>query len=93
MAKKTKNKQIDINALLNKEQITDVDLTNELASAMLNYAIEVIKDRAISHVNDGLKPVQRRILYSGWNKKYLFNGPFIKCAKFVGDVMGDLHPY
>ena len=61
MAKKTKNKQIDINALLNKEQITDVDLTNELASAMLNYAIEVIKDRAISHVNDGLKPVQRHL--------------------------------
>ena len=93
MAKKSKHKEIDINELLKKETIQDADLVDELSSAMLNYAIEVIKDRSLPNFLDGLKPVQRRILYTGWNKKYLYNGPFIKCAKYVGDVMGDFHPY
>lgn len=91
MAKKSKHKEINIQELLKKENIQDVDLSDELSFAMLNYAIEVIKDRSIPSI-DGFKPVQRRILYTGWNKKYLYNGPFIKCAKYVGDVMGDLHP-
>jgi len=93
MSKKSKHKEININELLKKENIQDVDLADELSLAMLNYAIEVIKDRSLPLINDGMKPVQRRILYTGWNKKYLYNGPFIKCAKYVGDVMGDFHPH
>ena len=92
MAKRSiKNKEIDINELLKNEKINDVDLSNELSSAMLNYAVEVIKDRSLPSIADGMKPVQRRILWSGYIHKYLSNGPFIKCAKYVGDVMGDYH--
>lgn len=89
----TKEKELDINQLLQQETITDADLSDELSNAMLNYAIEVIADRAIPRIEDGLKPVQRRILWTTWVKKYLFSGPFIKCAKITGDVMGDYHPH
>lgn len=94
MAKKSKRNadlDIDINALLKKETIVDSELTSELSDAILHYAIEVITDRALPDVFDGLKPVQRRILWTGWVRKYLFNGPFVKCAKYTGDVMSDWH--
>ena len=92
MAKKSiKNKEIDVNALLQQEQIINADLADELSDDMLQYSLEVIKDRALASVYDGLKPVQRRILWAGWVKHYLSNGQFVKCAKFTGDVMGDYH--
>ena len=94
MAKKSKRNadlDIDINALLKKETIVDSELASELSDAILHYAIEVITDRALPDVFDGLKPVQRRILWTGWVRKYLFNGPFVKCAKYTGDVMSDWH--
>lgn len=91
MAKKKKENDINIEDLLEKETIVDSELSFEIKDSILNYAVEVITDRALPNIYDGCKPVQRRILYAGFVKKYFSNGVFIKCAKYVGDVMGDYH--
>ncbi|MBE6155516.1 MAG: DNA topoisomerase IV subunit A [Firmicutes bacterium] len=57
------------------------------------YAKSIIQDRALPDVRDGLKPVQRRILYTMWEDKNTFDRPYRKCAKAVGDVMGKYHPH
>ena len=84
---KSKTKNLDITALLQKETIVDSDFSQELSTSILNYAIEVISDRALPNVYDGLKPVQRRILWSCWSNKHFSNGPFVKCATLVGECM------
>ncbi len=57
------------------------------------YAKDVIQDRAIPDARDGLKPVQRRIVFDMWKNGYLISKPTTKCARIVGDVMGKLHPH
>ncbi|MBM4361110.1 MAG: DNA topoisomerase IV subunit A [Deltaproteobacteria bacterium] len=59
----------------------------------LNYALSVITSRALPDVRDGLKPVQRRILFSMWRERLLADAKHRKCAKVVGDVMGGYHPH
>ena len=59
----------------------------------LNYALSVITARALPDVRDGLKPVQRRILYTMWQQNLTADVKFRKCAKVVGDVMGSFHPH
>ena len=59
----------------------------------LNYALSVITSRALPDVRDGLKPVQRRILYTMWQQNLTADTRFRKCAKIVGDVMGSYHPH
>jgi DNA gyrase subunit A len=59
----------------------------------LNYALSVITSRALPDVRDGLKPVQRRILYMMWDQSLTSDAKHRKCAKVVGDVMGSLHPH
>ena len=59
----------------------------------LNYALSVITSRALPDVRDGLKPVQRRILFSMWQKNLTADAKHRKCAKVVGDVMGNYHPH
>ena len=59
----------------------------------LNYALSVITSRALPDVRDGLKPVQRRILYTMWQQNLTADARFRKCAKIVGDVMGSYHPH
>jgi DNA gyrase subunit A len=59
----------------------------------LNYALSVITSRAIPDVRDGLKPVQRRILYTMWQQGVTGDAKHRKCAKIVGDVMGNFHPH
>ena len=59
----------------------------------LNYALSVITSRALPDVRDGLKPVQRRILYTMWQQNLTADAKFRKCAKIVGDVMGSYHPH
>lgn len=59
----------------------------------LNYALSVITSRAIPDVRDGLKPVQRRILYTMWQQGVTGDAKHRKCAKIVGDVMGSYHPH
>jgi DNA gyrase subunit A len=59
----------------------------------LNYALSVITSRALPDVRDGLKPVQRRILYTMWEQNLTADAKHRKCAKVVGDVMGSYHPH
>src|ERR687895_95428 len=59
----------------------------------LNYALSVITSRALPDVRDGLKPVQRRILYTMWQQNLTADAKHRKCAKVVGDVMGTYHPH
>jgi DNA gyrase subunit A len=59
----------------------------------LNYALSVITSRALPDVRDGLKPVQRRILYTMWQQSLTADAKHRKCAKVVGDVMGSYHPH
>ncbi len=59
----------------------------------LNYALSVITSRALPDVRDGLKPVQRRILYTMWQQSLTADAKHRKCAKVVGDVMGNYHPH
>lgn len=62
-------------------------------SRYLNYALSVITSRALPDVRDGLKPVQRRILYTMWQQRLAPPAKHRKCAKVVGDVMGNYHPH
>jgi DNA gyrase subunit A len=59
----------------------------------LNYALSVITSRALPDVRDGLKPVQRRILYTMWRQRLFADAKHKKCAAVVGDVMGSYHPH
>jgi DNA gyrase subunit A len=68
-------------------------LEEELVKSYLSYSMSVIIGRAIPDVRDGLKPVQRRILYSMYELGLLHNKPFKKSARIVGEVMGKYHPH
>ena len=75
------------------DRIQDVDLKKTMESSYIDYAMSVIAQRALPDVRDGLKPVQRRILYA---MSELNNGPdkpHRKCARIVGDTMGKYHPH
>src|SRR5205823_14918356 len=73
---------------------TDAVALHEAAQARyLNYALSVITARALPDVRDGLKPVQRRILYTMWQQSLTADTKHRKCAKVVGDVMGSFHPH
>jgi len=74
-------------------ELIDRDVANEVRTAFLDYSMSVIVSRAIPDVRDGLKPVQRRIIY-GMNEAGITpNKPHKKCARIVGDVMGKYHPH
>jgi DNA gyrase subunit A len=70
-----------------------VALHEAAQSRYLNYALSVITARALPDVRDGLKPVQRRILYTMWQQNLTADVKHRKCAKVVGDVMGSFHPH
>ena len=70
-----------------------VALHEAAQSRYLNYALSVITSRALPDVRDGLKPVQRRILYTMWQQNLTADVKHRKCAKVVGDVMGNYHPH
>jgi DNA gyrase subunit A len=70
-----------------------VALHEAAQSRYLNYALSVITSRALPDVRDGLKPVQRRILYTMWQQGLTADVKHRKCAKVVGDVMGNYHPH
>jgi DNA gyrase subunit A len=71
----------------------NVALHEAAQSKYLNYALSVITSRALPDVRDGLKPVQRRILYTMWQQNLTADAKHRKCAKVVGDVMGSYHPH
>jgi DNA gyrase subunit A len=70
-----------------------VPLHEAAQARYLNYALSVITSRALPDVRDGLKPVQRRILYTMWQQNLTADAKHRKCAKVVGDVMGNYHPH
>ena len=86
MAKKQEEKTII-------EKIYDYTLEDIMGDRFGRYSKSIIQDRALPDVRDGLKPVQRRILYTMWESKNTHDKPYRKCAKAVGDVMGKYHPH
>ncbi len=73
--------------------VRPVSITTEMRSAYLSYAMSVIVSRALPDARDGLKPVQRRILYGMWDMGFRSNDSYKKCARIVGDVLGKMHPH
>lgn len=89
---KKKTAQLDIDAP--DASLPDASLAEETQRRYLTYALSVITSRALPDVRDGLKPVQRRILYTMWNELHLrHDAKYRKSAAIVGDVMGKFHPH
>lgn len=74
-------------------EILNTPIINEVEQSFIDYSMSVITDRAIPSAEDGLKPVARRILWDMFDKGYLNNKKFVKCAQPVGDTMGRFHPH
>jgi DNA gyrase subunit A len=75
------------------EHIVDIDVSSEMQTSYLEYAYSVIYSRALPDARDGLKPVQRRILYSMQEMGVRPDRSHVKCARVVGEVMGKYHPH
>lgn len=75
------------------DQIRDVDLKKTMETSYIDYAMSVIAQRALPDVRDGMKPVQRRVLYSMIELNNGPDKPHRKCARIVGDTMGKYHPH
>ena len=73
--------------------IIQTPIIGEVEQSFLDYSVSVITDRAIPSAEDGLKPVARRILWDMFDKGYMNNKKFVKCAQPVGDTMGRFHPH
>jgi DNA gyrase subunit A len=76
-----------------EENIVDINVSEEMRGSYLEYAYSVIYQRALPNARDGLKPVQRRILYSMNDMGLRPDRGHVKCARVVGEVMGKLHPH
>ncbi|WP_052070668.1 DNA gyrase subunit A [Streptacidiphilus albus] len=74
-------------------RIEQVELESEMQRSYLDYAMSVIVSRALPEVRDGLKPVHRRVLYAMYDGGYRPEKGYYKCARVVGDVMGNYHPH
>jgi DNA gyrase subunit A len=70
-----------------------VSLEEEMRRSYLDYAMSVIVGRALPDVRDGLKPVHRRVLFAMHEANNVWNRPYVKCARIVGDVLGKYHPH
>ena len=78
---------------MDKEKFTSISLQEEMQRSYLEYAMSVIVGRALPDARDGLKPVQRRILFAMHELGLTPDRPFRKCARVVGDVLGKYHPH
>src|SRR4051794_10849067 len=76
-----------------EEHIVDIDVGDEMRTSFLEYAYSVIYSRALPDARDGLKPVQRRILYTMDDMGLRPDRGHVKSARVVGEVMGRLHPH
>ena len=88
-----KNTTVDESVWKEIKNVQDVDLNASMKSSFLSYAMSVIVDRALPDARDGLKPVQRRILYDMTELGMSYSSQFKKSARLVGDVMGKYHPH
>jgi DNA gyrase subunit A len=75
------------------KEIIRVNIEDEVRQSYLDYAMSVIVGRALPDVRDGLKPVHRRVLFGMQEANNVWNRPYVKCARIVGDVMGKYHPH
>ena len=75
------------------ENVPEIEITQEMEQSFVDYAMSVIVSRALPDVRDGLKPVQRRIIYSMFENNIVAGSAHRKCSKVVGDVMGNYHPH
>jgi len=78
---------------MDKNNFTSISLQEEMQRSYLEYAMSVIVGRALHDARDGLKPVQRRILFAMYELGLTPDRPFRKCARVVGDVLGKYHPH
>ncbi|MDQ2879279.1 MAG: DNA gyrase subunit A [Pseudomonadota bacterium] len=83
----------DETVLADPSDIAPVSIVEEMKTSYLDYAMSVIVARALPDVRDGLKPVHRRILWSASESGFVYNRPYRKCARIVGDAMGKYHPH
>ncbi|GHH10076.1 DNA gyrase subunit A [Sphingomonas sp. AAP5] len=83
----------DETVLADPSDIAPISIVDEMKSSYLDYAMSVIVARALPDVRDGLKPVHRRILWSASESGFVYNRPYRKCARIVGDAMGKYHPH
>ncbi len=74
-------------------RVVPVYIEEEMKSSYIDYAMSVIVGRALPDVRDGLKPAHRRILYAMYDKNWIHSNPYVKCAKIVGEVIGNFHPH
>lgn len=79
--------------MTSKEHVQDVDYCDVMSSSYVDYAMSTIVDRAIPDVRDGLKPVQRRVLYDMYDLGATHDKPYKKTARIVGDTIGRFHPH
>src|SRR5271169_6391602 len=70
-----------------------ISLEEEMRCSYLDYAMSVIVGRALPDVRDGLKPVHRRVLFAMHEANNVWNRPYVKCARVVGEVLGKYHPH
>ena len=70
-----------------------ISLEEEMRRSYLDYAMSVIVGRALPDVRDGLKPVHRRVLFAMHESNNVWNRPYVKCARIVGEVLGKYHPH
>ena len=75
------------------DRVEPVGIEVEMQRSYLDYAMSVIVGRALPEVRDGLKPVHRRVLYAMYDGGYRPDRGYFKCARVVGDVMGNYHPH
>lgn len=80
-------------ALKNGVRVIPVEIEDQMKEAYLGYAMSVIVGRALPDVRDGLKPVHRRILHAMNERAWRSDRPYVKCAKIVGEVLGNYHPH
>ncbi len=76
-----------------RDRVEPVDIQHEMQRSYIDYAMSVIVGRALPDVRDGLKPVHRKILYGMYDGGYRPDRGYVKCARVVGDVMGNYHPH
>ena len=83
----------DETILADPSDISPISIVDEMKTSYLDYAMSVIVARALPDVRDGLKPVHRRILFSASESGFVYNRPYRKSARIVGDVIGKYHPH
>ena len=79
--------------MIEDERIVKVDIEEEMRTAYIDYSMSVIVSRALPDVRDGLKPVQRRVLFAMNELGNTYDKPTKKSARIVGEVMGKFHPH